>query len=261
MTEVEWLACNDRPGRLLSWLRGKASDRKLRLLACACCHRVWEMLTDERSRNAVRVAELFADDLATVAELTDAKYQADEHTHSEYYDDENAEKTAEWLAGYFVRNAAVYAADEPTHFNPLRQEVLTYDGCWGLGHITDAIAVLRTNSRDETLMREDDDCVFHSGFVALDVHSADERRAQVTLLRDIFGNPFRPVAFADSWRSETTVSLAFAIYAERAFDRMPILADSLEEAGCEHTDILNHCRGDGPHVRGCWVVDLVLGRS
>jgi len=80
-------------------------------------------------------------------------------------------------------------------------------------------------------------------------------------IRDIFGNPFRPVAFDPAWQSETVVALATGIYAERAFERMPILADALEEAGCDNTDILNHCRGDGPHVRGCWVVDLVLGKS
>jgi hypothetical protein len=83
----------------------------------------------------------------------------------------------------------------------------------------------------------------------------------VGILRCIFGNPFRPVAFADSWRSETVVALASGIYAEWAFDRLHILADALEEAGCDHPDILAHCRGPGPHVRGCWVVDLVLGKS
>lgn len=79
--------------------------------------------------------------------------------------------------------------------------------------------------------------------------------------RDIFGNPFRPVAFSQKWRSDTAVSLATGIYADRAFDRLPILADALEEAGCDHPDILTHCRGPGPHVRGCWVVDAVLGKS
>jgi hypothetical protein len=81
------------------------------------------------------------------------------------------------------------------------------------------------------------------------------------LFRDIVGNPFRPVAFDPHWRSETAVALAAGIYAERAFDRLPILADALEEAGCDHPDVLAHCRGPGPHARGCWVVDLVLGKS
>jgi len=84
---------------------------------------------------------------------------------------------------------------------------------------------------------------------------------QAALLRDIFGNPFRPVAFDPSWRTETAVGIARGIYEDRAFERMPILADALEEAGCEHPDILSHCREPGEHVRGCWVVDLVLGKE
>ena len=89
----------------------------------------------------------------------------------------------------------------------------------------------------------------------------EEQPAQADLLRDIFGNPFRPIEFHPSWRSETAVTLASAIYEERAFDRMSILADALEEAGCDHAEMLTHCRGSGPHVRGCWVVDLVLGKK
>lgn len=81
------------------------------------------------------------------------------------------------------------------------------------------------------------------------------------LLRCIFGNPFRPVTVAPDWKSETAVALATGIYQERAFDRLPILADALEEAGCDHPDVLGHCRRPGPHARGCWVVDLVLGKS
>jgi hypothetical protein len=81
------------------------------------------------------------------------------------------------------------------------------------------------------------------------------------LLRDIFGNPFRPVAFDPAWRTSTAVALAKGIYADRAFDRLPILADALQDAGCENADVLDHCRGLGPHARGCWVVDLVLGKA
>lgn len=84
---------------------------------------------------------------------------------------------------------------------------------------------------------------------------------QADLLRDIFGNPFRPIALDPPWRSETAVAVAAGIYEERAFDRMPILADALEDAGCDHADVLTHCRGPGPHARGCWVVDGVLGKS
>ena len=85
---------------------------------------------------------------------------------------------------------------------------------------------------------------------------------QCLLLRDIFGNPFRPVAFAPSWRSSSVVALARAMYESREFAAMPVLADALEEAGCDAADILAHCRNPhGVHVRGCWVVDLVLGKA
>jgi hypothetical protein len=77
----------------------------------------------------------------------------------------------------------------------------------------------------------------------------------------IFGNPFRPVAVDPAWLTSTVVQLAQGIYDDRAFDRLPILADALQDAGCDNDDVLNHCRGDGPHARGCWVVDLVLGKS
>jgi hypothetical protein len=89
----------------------------------------------------------------------------------------------------------------------------------------------------------------------------DELSAQADLLREIFGNPFRPVAFDPRWRTADVVALAQAIYDDRAFDRMPILADALLDAGCDDEQVIGHCRGDGPHVRGCWVVDLVLGKA
>jgi hypothetical protein len=89
----------------------------------------------------------------------------------------------------------------------------------------------------------------------------DELLAQTAVLRDIWGNPFRPAAFDPSWRTSTAVAVAEPIDAERAFDRLPILADALQDAGCDDEQLLGHCRGPGPHVRGCWVVDLVLGRE
>jgi len=86
-----------------------------------------------------------------------------------------------------------------------------------------------------------------------------EAAVQADLLRDIFGNPFRPVAFDPEWRTSNVVSLAKSMYESRDFAPMPILSDALQDAGCEHEDILNHCRdANSVHVRGCWVVDLVL---
>ena len=79
------------------------------------------------------------------------------------------------------------------------------------------------------------------------------------VIREVFSNPFRPVTFVPAWRTTTAITLAQTMYDTRDFAAMPILADALEDAGCEHPDILSHCRGPGPHVRGCWVVDGVLG--
>lgn len=81
------------------------------------------------------------------------------------------------------------------------------------------------------------------------------------MARDIFGNPFRPVAFDPAWRTSTALAIAQGIYDDRAFDRLPILADALQDAGCENDDILSHLRSDGPHVKGCWALDLVLGKE
>jgi hypothetical protein len=88
-----------------------------------------------------------------------------------------------------------------------------------------------------------------------------ERSYQADLVRDIFGNPFRPIAFSPEWRTDTALALAKQMYDSRVFSAMPILADALQDAGCDNDDILNHCRSEGLHVRGCWVVDLVLDKE
>ncbi len=90
---------------------------------------------------------------------------------------------------------------------------------------------------------------------------AAELAAQADLLRCIAGSPYRPVACDPSWRTSTVVGLAAAIYADRAFDRLPVLADALEDAGCDCPDFLGHCRNHPEHARGCWVVDKILGKS
>jgi hypothetical protein len=89
-----------------------------------------------------------------------------------------------------------------------------------------------------------------------------ELLAQAGLLRDIFGPlPFRPMRLDLSLLTPTVVQMAQTIYDDRAFDRMTVLADTLVEAGCDNDEILGHCRGSGPHVRGCWVVDLILSKD
>lgn len=87
------------------------------------------------------------------------------------------------------------------------------------------------------------------------------RRPQLHIMHDLFGNPFRPVAVDPNWLTSTVVALAEGIYQDRAFERTPILADALMDAGCDNGDVLTHCRQPAEHVRGCWVIDLLTGRT
>jgi hypothetical protein len=90
---------------------------------------------------------------------------------------------------------------------------------------------------------------------------AERSRPMLDIFRCVYGNPFRPTAVAPGWRTTAVLGLARAVYDGRAFDRLPILADALEDAGCDHPAMLAHCRDGGPHVRGCWVIDGILGRK
>jgi hypothetical protein len=87
------------------------------------------------------------------------------------------------------------------------------------------------------------------------------QKQKCKLFLEVFGNPFRPVTVTPSWLTPTVLALADGIYSDRAFDHMPILADALQDAGCDNEDVLNHCRRPGEHVRGCWVVDLLLAKQ
>jgi hypothetical protein len=82
-----------------------------------------------------------------------------------------------------------------------------------------------------------------------------------SVMRDIAGNPFWPVGLESRWQTSNVLDLVRTIYDEKAFDRLPILADALMDAGCDSDAILEHCRSTGPHVRGCYVVDLLVGRE
>jgi hypothetical protein len=88
-----------------------------------------------------------------------------------------------------------------------------------------------------------------------------EPQVQIRLLHDIFGNPFRPINLNPTWLTPTVTNLAESIYADRSFEKMPILADALEDASSDNADILSHCRSGQDHVRGCWCLDLVLGKK
>jgi hypothetical protein len=198
MTEAEWDRCSD-PQAMLAFLRGKASDRELRLFACACYRRQWDSLPDAHAREA---AERYADGLVTREELKAARVGS---------------HPAAWhLTG---KSGGVAAWDV----------------------VEDAFLDL-----------------------AWDRRALEGLAPLADLLRDIIGNPFEPVSLAPAWlawNDGTVRKLAEAVYQERRFGDLPVVADALEDAGCTDRDILNHLRGPGPHVRGCWVVDLLLGRE
>jgi hypothetical protein len=222
MTEQEWLTCADHQP-MLAFLHGKASDRKLRLFSVACCDRYRHVLTDERCRTAVRVGEGFADGLATSEELSDAE-------------------EAVWQADQLgeLRNDGLGAACACCCY---RQG----DGSYPSGYAREVANQMLVALGNE---------------ITSDASYEAECNSLSNLLRCIFGPvPFRPVPLNLAWLSLNVRKLAAAIYEERAFERLPILADALEDAGCNIQDILEHCRQPDEHVRGCWCLDLILGKD
>jgi hypothetical protein len=244
MFEAKWLACND-PVQMVQYVLGKTGDRKLRLFACACVRRVWGLLRDERSRAAVHVAERFADRQATLSELRAARAAARAAGHS--------------LVGPV--GEAPSPARDAAHAAEATVDDTGYDvACRAALSAAHAREPSRQGEPVGTGVR-----MYRQVRVyARAVRERDEARAQCNLLRDSFGNPFRPVAFEPrwlSWHGGCVVQLARDIYEERRFDHLPILADALEEAGCDDEEILWHCRAETEHARGCWVVDSILGRK
>jgi hypothetical protein len=225
MTEAEWLACTD-PQKMLEFLRGKASERKLRLFACSCCYRLGELCyMEDDELLAVECAELYADGRATHEDLALVRYELS------------------------ILDTYVQTLSEQHRF-------------YALDCVT-AVPLSEVNSVATGIIEQLEND-HHWTESELEAEQEAERVLQCEILRDFFGNPFRPVAVEPcwlTWNDSTVPRLAQAIYGERAFDRLPVLADALEEAGCTNADILGHCRGSGPHVRGCWVVDLLLGKE
>jgi len=223
MTEAEWLECAD-PQKMLTFLEGKARDRKLRLFAVACCRRVQDFLWTEHSNLAVLLAERHADGWANIDDLDTARLQVENSL--ELYESEPVYDASYWACSRNIEDNVAKCAWYAVNCSTRQVD----------GDASDL------DARCQEVMQE-------------------ERAKQALLLYDIFGNPFRPVTISSTWQTPTVVSLAQAIYDERAFDRMPILADALEDAGCTNQDILDHCRQPGQHVRGCWVVDLLLAKE
>jgi hypothetical protein len=113
----------------------------------------------------------------------------------------------------------------------------------------------------DRLFTEKSQALDYVAFGVVEGHFQKGRDAQCQIVRDIFGNPFHPITFDPSWLTSTVLALARQMYDSRDFSAMPILGDALMDAGCSNEPILEHCRGPGPHVRGCWVCDLCLNKS
>jgi hypothetical protein len=237
VSEQVWLA-ETSPSDKLAVVR-QQGERKLRLLACACCRRIWDLIPPA-CRAGVPTAERFADGLATPEELADAFATAASvrdrvrGPSREYR--VMVRHAAEAVAGATAACYGTTGADA----NPER---------FAIGG-----ALVAIRWRAHLTATADHKAVRYAAYLR-------EQAAQSKLVEDIFGNPFRPVTVDPRWLTSTAVALARAIYADRAYDRLPILADALEEAGCNNPELLAHLRGDGPHVRGCWAVDLMLGKE
>ena len=207
---------------------GRLSGRKQRLLACACVRRAERMLPDPALLSAIEAAEAFADGGMGLGEL-EAVYHAASAVSAGL-----PEHSPECLAAW----AATRTTTHPQYCNR------PFDG-QETRHLSQIVTEALFPGRNPFDQR------------VADVRQV-EADAHQRLLEDI-GQ--LAVAFNPSWRTEAVVGLARGMYESRDFAPMPVLADALEDAGCDQPDILAHCRGDRPHVRGCWVVDLVLGKE
>jgi hypothetical protein len=232
MDEATWGVCAE-PSEMLNFLQtsGRGSERKLRLVACAFCRAVEGLLTDACYRGALDAAERYADGLADAGELLEAHWaaaRAERHTDVyEWSEDKKGMLSAANAVGWatLVREPP----DPPAYLA----------GCAAAG------------AQNASL---------YAG-----LPEADVKAGQCTLIRDVLGPLlFRAVTVHPPilrWHNGTVVRLAQAIYAARRFGDLPTLADALEEAGCNDPEVLVHCRTAGPHVRGCWVIDLLIDRQ
>jgi hypothetical protein len=230
MTEEEWLSC-DHPALMLNLIRGKSSERKLRLFACACCRSVWSLLNSALLWHAVEIGEGCADRLIDEKEIDRLQQEM-------------------WISETVDRNAqnAAAGAVAPPHF--LSQ-----------GWFVHAVAALEHERAFQEAVRRGE------RRLPPDIKRRSVR-ALMGLFRDVFVNPFRPVVLDPRWQTPLTVDLAEAAYQQRILPvghldpvRLAVLSDAIEETGCADQTILGHLRTPGPHVRGCWLVDALLSKE
>jgi hypothetical protein len=235
MDEQEWLECK-RVSTMLAFLNGQVSDRKQQLFACACCHLVWSLLSD-RYRVLLEAMERYADGQASSAEMWEL-FHAWEPSH----------------AGAARLTGGIQAAEAVGHLGGAwRRSRNAGAGGWQGWSTADRVARCAAEALAKSIPWE------------------QARALEVQLLHDVFGNPFRPVPVNSAWlawNSSLVTRLAQAAYDNRQkpFDflapaRLGILADALEEAGCDDAAILEHLRSPGPHYRGCFLLDALLGKA
>jgi hypothetical protein len=239
MTEAQWLACTDPLPMLLALRGGVVSGRKLRLFAAACCRRIWPLMTDGRSRQAVEVAEAVADSLVGDAERSQARRAAQQASGSRA--SSSPPVAQRW--GRRAASAAYWAAARDAEEAASQAPVLAIESMIWQG----------------------------GGYGGWDWRpiKRQEEESQADLLRDIFGpRPFSPQLPLPprvlAWGEGIVARLAEAAYTDRLPEgtldplRLAVLADALEDAGCDAAELLAHLRGAGPHVRGCWALDALL---
>ena len=253
MREADWLKCTS--ARWLVWKPPAkrfrpATERKLRLFAVAGLRTIWDRLIDDRSRAAVDALERYlegAEDDPRMMEYARAASQAhDEIRHwSRWHHLPTPSVERQTYMELIEASEAVTTAMHGLPGSPTSSKLLSVA-------MTDAVdTVCRAKTRH--LMAESSP------------EYEIEQATYADMLRDILGNPYRkphdrPIAIEPAWATSDVVSLAGSMYDRKSFDEMPYLGDALEEAGCDRDDILAHCRGPNGHVRGCWVVDAVLGK-
>ena len=235
MTEAEWLASKDFLA-LIRHIDSVTTTRKwLDSFCAACCRRVWHLLKDDRSRTAIEVMESRPLESMSDQEFEALRDSAAAANREAVLDLSDSLAWAQYSAAQAVHNA-VQGLDTRV-----------------ANDVSRAVAADKASMRDPAGFN-----AILSGFET----DPDEDRWQVACLRCLVGNPFRPATFDPAWRTSTAVALSSQIYDMRDFSPMPILADALQDAGCDRDDILNHCRdAKQVHVRGCWVVDRVLGKE
>lgn len=247
MTEAEWLSCVV-PNKLLAFLKGNISERKLRLLAVACCRRIWHLLNPDVGRPGIELIEQFADSEATQEDL--AKVFRSTHR----YGDE--------VYRNHLRLSPPSRESELVYRESQQAYAVAYAAGTGEGSLE--MALLYST---QCAGREIFGCQFPLDWSAHEkwdeIVQADQA-LQCNVIRELVGNPFQTVKVNPGcllWNGGSIPRIAKLIYDDRAFGHLPILADALEEASCTDAAILNHCRQPGDHFRGCWLVDLLTGKE